>query len=746
MSKDKKKKDRITFKKCKKTLRPDGLRMKCVQGYTFPDFAEAISSRYPNRIVYSVFRDDTSDMTYSQLVQRARSIASYLIHLGYSSGDKIAIFGESCPNWFVMYLAVTYIGCIAVPVLPDFSEREASLIFASCQVKGACVNQKAFSKIKQYISDNDIDVFRMEDLLHLPKESLGEFSLSAGFSMTSFKYKMAELNARKPKEDDIASLIYTSGTTGASKGVVLTHINILRCADLASDVYVKIKPGYNVLSILPMSHVYEFTIGQILTMMRGCHITFLGKPPAVSILMPALDEIRPHIMLTVPLLIEKVYKAAVLPVIRDNKKIRRLLKSPLKSYVYKSIGKKLYATFGHRLKFFGIGGAALDPEVEKFLHLAHFPYAMGYGLTETAPLIAGCSPRYSDQKPGWIGRIVADDDVVLLNRNADGIGEIAVKGLNVMSGYYNNPELNKEAFTDDGYFKTGDLGQLDRNNRLAIRGRVKTMILGPGGENIYPESIESLINNMNFVQESLVVPSDGGLMALIKLDLKAFANKMKLDIDDAALEARKYLAAIRKDVNTQLSSFSRISDVELQEEDFERTPTQKIKRFLYNGNRDRKDAVLGDGNQADSESKGAKLADKVEDKNKKRSLKKEHKSNKRKISNCYKSQKRALSKDEKKDKKHLLKSAYKSDKENLKDSYKHKKRALSKNEGKEQKHILKSKYKSARRNLNDTYKTSKKALSKEERKEKKPILKNEYKSNKRSLKARYKEEKSALKR
>lgn len=669
------KKDKITLKKCKKALRADGLQMKTVMGYTFQDFAEAISSRYPNRLVYSIFRDDTSDMTYSQLVQRARSAAAYLMNLGFEKGDRIAIFGESCPNWMVMYLATTIIGCVAVPILPDFTQREAVAIFTDCSVKGACVNAKAFAKVKDFINENGLTLFRMEDLLHLPAGNIDDFVNTPGYAMTSYKYKIALLNARKPEETDIASLIYTSGTTGSSKGVVLTHINILRCADLNSDVYIKIKPGSSVLSILPMSHVYEFTIGQILPMLCGCHITFLGKPPAVSILMPALAEIRPHVMLTVPLLIEKVYKAAIVPLIKENTKIAKLLRSPLKWYVYRTMGKKLVSTFGHRLKFFGIGGAALDKEVEKFLYNAHFPYALGYGLTETAPLIAGCSPKHSDQKPGWIGKVVADDDVILLNRNEEGIGEIAVKGMNVCSGYYNNPGLNAESFTSDGYFKTGDLGELDSSNRLAIRGRVKTMILGPGGENIYPESIESIINNMQFVQESLVVPEDSGLLALIKIDLKAFAEKMKIDIDEAATEAKKYLMNIRKDVNSQLSAYSRINDIELQEEEFERTPTQKIKRFLYQRGDNKEKNSFEEKTEASGNKKALK-ADKVEAKNKKRRLKLNFKGLRRKLKNLYKSELASLSKDERKSRKHELKSQYKLSLQNARIQYKKDKESL----------------------------------------------------------------------
>ena len=581
--KEQKKENRkYSYKECRKVVRPDGMMMKTVRGYTFPDFIDAVSHRFGNRVCYKVFRTgEENDTTFSQLGWHAYAIASYLISKGIEKGDRIAIFGESCPGWMEMYLGITSIGAVAVPILPDFSSAEAMHIISESGAKGVCVNQKQFQKISSIVSD--LMVFRMEDLVHVPSISEEyQFGTAPGFPMRNAKINPAELEKRKPAEDDVASLIFTSGTTGASKGVVLTHMNILRCADLATDIYVKIKPGYRALSILPMSHVYEFTIGQILPLMVGVEITFLGRPPAVSVLLPALSEVRPHVMLTVPLLIEKVYKAAVLPVLRDNKKISSMLNKPIiGSFVYRTIGKKLMKTFGHNLVFFGIGGAPLDKDVEIFLHKAHFPYAIGYGLTETSPLVAGCGSAHSRQHPGFVGEIVTDDDVILLDKNSEGVGEIAVKGPNVMKGYYNRDDLNSEVFTEDGYFRTGDLGFIDSHNRLSIRGRVKTMILGPGGENIYPELIESLINNQSFVEESLVVPEDGGLVALIKIDVNMMAEKMKISAMEAHQEALKYIKTIRADVNTQLSSFSRISDVKLQEEPFARTPTQKIKRFLY---------------------------------------------------------------------------------------------------------------------------------------------------------------------
>ncbi len=584
-TKKKEKKRVISEKVCRRVRRSDGLRMKFMSEYTFRNFYEVIESRYPKRNMYRVFRSE-ENLTFSSFAHEVRAVGTYLVKMGFQKGDRIAIMAESCPNWMVAYVAMTAVSLVAVPILPDFSLREAETIIKHSGAKGIFINQKQYTKLKSILDESGTEIFRMEDLFHIPRniviESEKFFPSTPGLGMTNTKIEQVLLDERRPTESDLASIIYTSGTTGSSKGVMLSHFNILRCADLNTDVYVKIRAGAKALSILPMSHVYEFTIGQVLTLLQGVEITFLGKPPAVSILLPALAEVRPHIMLTVPLLIEKVYKAAVVPAIEGNEKIKRMLHYPLiGSFVYRVIGRKIESTFGHRLKFFGIGGAPLDSEVEYFLYRARFPYAIGYGLTETSPLIAGCGPKKSMHKPSFVGKIVADDTVRLDNINSEGVGEILVKGPNVMSGYYMRDDLNAEVFTPDGFFRTGDLGYLDKKGRLAIKGRVKTMILGPAGENIYPEPIESLINSQEYVEESLVVPSDGGLLALIKIDIELMSKKLRIDIDDAKKEAEKYVKELRKTVNEQLSSYSRLNETKLQNEPFERTPTQKIKRFLY---------------------------------------------------------------------------------------------------------------------------------------------------------------------
>ena len=581
----KEKKTKISSRMCRKIRRKDALKMKFMSEYTFRNFYEVIESRFGKRVMYRTFRSDES-LTYSAFAKEVRAAASYLLHLGYEKGDRIAIMAESCPNWMVAYVAATSVSLVSVPILPDFSLLEAEGIIKHSGARGIFLNQKQYTKIHGAFEKMEIDLFRIEDLFHIPAniaiETDKDFISSPGIAIASYKVDQKRLDEMRPEESDLASIIYTSGTTGSSKGVMLSHINILRCADLNTDVYVHVKRGARVLSILPMSHVYEFTIGQVLTLLQGVEITFLGKPPAVSVLLPALAEVRPHVMLTVPLLIEKVYRAAVLPVLKENEKIRKMLGYPvIGSFVYRVIGKKIESTFGHHLKFFGIGGAPLDSEVEYFLYRARFPYAIEYGLTETSPLIAGCGPKKRMHKPGFVGKVVADDTVILDEKNEEGVGEILVKGVNVMSGYYERDDLNSEVFTKDGYFRTGDLGYMDKSGFLSIRGRVKTMILGPAGENIYPEPIESLINAQEFVEESLVVPSDGGLLALIKIDIELMSKKLKIDISAARKEAEKYVKELRKTVNAQLSSYSRLSDTELQSEPFERTPTQKIKRFLY---------------------------------------------------------------------------------------------------------------------------------------------------------------------
>ena len=557
-----------------------------VEETNFYSLVNTIGVKYKERIALRNWREEGSEITYSKLVEQAKSIACDLITKGFKPGDRIAILGESCSMWGRAYLGIILSGAIAVPILPNFTEDEVQRILEHSEATGIFVNGANAPKIHSIASK--LKVFRLDDLFFIPKELKWEKNTHSFMHLIGKdtkkrklnKFDLNKINARKRNQDDIASIIYTSGTTGKSKGVMLTHGNLIINADLSATSFVKIKPGYKMLSILPLSHVYEFTIGFIVGLISGCEIVYLNRPPVASALMPAMKEVKPNIMLTVPLLIEKVVRRAVLPKIQSDSLLGHLYNNPItKNLICLSIGSKLKKTFGGNLKFFGIGGAPLDVEIENFLIKAHFPYAKGYGLTETSPIIAGCGPHHHSS--AWVGFVLNNLEVKISDE-----GEVLVKGPSVMKGYYKNPKLTEECFTEDGYFKTGDLGEISDGKYLTLKGRCKNMILGPNGENIYPENIESLINNQKYVEESLVISDgSGGLSAMIKIDIEAIAKNFAIDFENAQKKAHEILSTIHQDINKQLNSFSKIKKVEMQKEAFVRTPTEKIKRYLYQNKR-----------------------------------------------------------------------------------------------------------------------------------------------------------------
>ncbi len=559
---------------------------KTIDKYTLRNVLELSTERYGDRLALTLIGDPDSGITYRKLRQMVDSMATYLIDKGIEKGDRVALLGESQPMWGVAYFAIISTGAVAVPILPDFSAKEVSTILEHSGAKALIVSSKVFDKCQAYTADGSHLLFRLDDLFHIPDpistslSNTNEFIHAPGRDTLRTKIDVKKIAEREMAEEDLASIIYTSGTTGTSKGVMLTNMNITSNANTSTTQFLKIKTGYRFLSILPLSHSYEFTLGFIVPMIIGGEIHYLGKAPAASILLPALKKIRPHMILSVPLLMEKIYRSSVAPQISKNPKISKLYGHAfMRKLINKMIGRKLKKTFGGKLKFFGVGGAALDNTVENFLKEAKFPYAIGYGLTETSPLLAGAGP--SQTKSGSTGFALKGVTLrIAPPESGHGNGEIQAKGPNVMKGYYRNEELTKECFTEDGWFRTGDLGEITRG-RVFIKGRLKTMILGPSGENIYPELIETLINNRPYVQESLVVPGDGGLAAMIKIDLELMAENLKVSVGEARDEAAQYLSKIREEVNKELSAFSRISDVSLQDEPFQRTPTMKIKRYLY---------------------------------------------------------------------------------------------------------------------------------------------------------------------
>ena len=543
-----------------------------LKDYTLTSMLEAAAARFGRLTALNTWRADDA-LSYTQLLQLSVNVAFYLHREGLGKNDKVAIIGQSCPNWGLSYLAVNRAGGIAVPVLPDFSAHEVRSILEHSEARFVVVNAANAAKLEGC----DVKVIRMEDMAAVPVSACTDAKAFRNASGTDTRIVIssdadrAELEGLRPSEDDIASIIYTSGTTGTPKAVMLTNRNIVFNAYECSTPFIKIHPGWNALSILPMSHVYEFTIGFVLLLINGVQITYLGKAPSTDTLLPAMKEVRPQVMLSVPLLIEKIYRRALLPKLKEGTRLGNLARNRFTApLVYRIIGSKVRKLFGGRIRFFGVGGAAFDSEAEAFFHRIRFPYALGYGLTETAPFIAGCGPK--DQVPGTLGHVLESLDVRL---DSD-TGEVLVKGPSVMKGYYKNSDLTSEVFTQDGYFRTGDIGEF-ADGRLRIKGRCKTMILGPSGENIYPENIEFLINSEEDVIESLVVADQGGLTAMIRLDMKALKKKGIVAIE--AIQSK--LDAIISGVNGKLSAFSRVRKAEIRELPFERTPTDKIKRFLY---------------------------------------------------------------------------------------------------------------------------------------------------------------------
>lgn len=539
---------------------------------TFPDMFSETLRKFGKSNAYAFVGEEPR--TYETVNKDIKALIAFLEKTGVCPGDKVAILSLNMPNWGVAFFSVTFMGAVVVPVLPDFSPTEVANILEHSGSKALFISNSLLSRIEGFKSETLKTIIQIEDFsLMLSEENSAKFVPSA---VPSKEYEI--------EEDDLASIIYTSGTTGRSKGVMLTHKNISFNA-LKGRAIQYIDETDRFLSVLPLSHTYENTLGLILPMLCGSCVYYLRKPPTPSVLLPALAEVKPTMMLTVPLIIEKIYFNRILPAFRDKMILKILYKIPLlRKKLNEAAGKKLLKTFGGNLKFFGIGGAKLNKSVEKFLREAKFPYAVGYGLTETAPLLAGANP----QKSIFESTGPAIEEIELIINNPDkktGEGEIWAKGPNVMKGYYKEPEMTSEVLTPDGWFKTGDLGTFDLNNNLYIKGRLKNMIVGASGENIYPEEIESIINNFRFVVESLVVEQKGKLVALVHINMEELEKKYQILKQDMTRQVEdkvaEVLAELQEYVNSQVNKFSQIQKVVLQPVPFQKTATLKIKRFLY---------------------------------------------------------------------------------------------------------------------------------------------------------------------
>lgn len=509
-------------------------------------------------------------MSYNDFDDRVEYVRGILLGAGLSSGDKVALLSGNMPNWNVCYFAVVTAGMIIVPILPDFSSEELEMILTHSEAKALLVTDKLYARVPKTIIDKMNIVVRTKNLgvISRTNSDLGVMT--------------------EPKPEDLAVIIYTSGTTSKPKGVMLTHKALSRQIEMDQELF-PVYPDDIFLSILPLSHTYECSLGMIFPFSRGASVVYVDRPPTASNLLPALKAVRPTVMLSVPLVIEKLFKSQIVTPFNATGFKRWLYGTAFfRKMIHRIAGKKLFKTFGGRLRFFGIGGAKLDYEAERFLHEGKFPYAIGYGITETAPLLAGAIPGKT--RLGSTGPILPGIEYRLEEINADGEGELVVKTPCVMSGYFKNEELTREVLTEDGWYRTKDLCAFDDDGYLYVKGRASSMIVGSSGENIYPEDIESVLNSHFLVTDSIVTQDNGKLVALVNFDKTELEQRYQELKDNLSAKMEEIKRDVMTYVNSKVNKNSKIATVE-EHEEFEKTPSHKIKRYLYSRNKNNETAL-----------------------------------------------------------------------------------------------------------------------------------------------------------
>ena len=523
---------------------------------------EYSTAHYANKVAYQ-FVDGGQKYTYAEFKMATERLSQRMSRFGIRHGDRVAIFSQNMPNWVVAYFAATAFGRVAVPILPDSSEAELTNILNHSESKVIFISQRLLPKLSEECKKKLTLIVDIETFEFLKKED-------EDFRCNGW--------VKDPTPDDLACIIYTSGTTGNAKGVMLSHRNLTH--NLAASF--KAEPAFKkdrFLSILPAAHAYEMGVSTIYSFYVGATCYTLQKPAAPAVLLPAMKKVRPTIICSVPLIIEKVIKNSVWPTIQKSR-ILSWMDKHMPWLLHYLIGNKLVKTFGGKLTFFGIGGAKLDPKVEQFLKDCHFPYAVGYGLTETAPLVCNVMVK-KPKRVGSIGVASYKVEIKLDNVNpANWECEMVCRGDNVMLGYYKDPERTRTVLDDEGWFHTSDIATVDKDGNYYIKGRLNSTILGPSGENIYPEEIEQVINNIDGVEESLVIERGGKLVALVKFEDNVLDwNQASEDKFFEDLEKRK--KAVLDWVNKTVGKNSRIGEVDAMKEPFEKTATTKIRRFKY---------------------------------------------------------------------------------------------------------------------------------------------------------------------
>jgi long-chain acyl-CoA synthetase len=526
---------------------------------------------------------DEKPLTYQEIGENVYKLSDALKARGVKKGDRVAILSENGPRWGIVYFASAVMGAINIPILPDFHKSEVHHILRNSGATVLFVSSKLVHKVADANLADIKHIVSMDDLpLMLNKKKVENLQdLLTG--KAKVKKALTKIVKDNVKEKDIAEILYTSGTTGHSKGVILTHYNITSNA-LSATNHIDIRSTDRFLSILPMPHSYECTCGFIAPFMMGSKVFYIKGLPTAQTLLPAVKVIKPTIILSVPLIMDKIYKKKVLPEINANPLGRALYKiKPMRKKVHAIAGKKLYEAFGGELRFMVFGGAATPYEVEVFLTDGGFPYVTGYGLTEAAPLLT--ANPWGQQRQQSAGKIVPEVQIRIDDPDPKtGIGEIVATGPNIMKGYYRNEEATSATFTKDGWLITGDRGYIDPDGFLFIKGRSKNLIVGPSGENIYPEEIEFHLSQNPFVLESLVYDKEGKILAKVYLDYDAIDKEYgtsKMDESEASKIIDQLIKDIKSDVNSRVATYSRVHQIFEQQEEFEKTPTKKIKRYLY---------------------------------------------------------------------------------------------------------------------------------------------------------------------
>ena len=535
-----------------------------------------------DRPAYSDY--DGSTLSYKDFAQRIAELHIILEAMEVQKGDKIALCGRNCTNWAITFFATMSYGAVVTTILHDFNGESVQNIVNHCDAKVFFVNEHVWEKVDP-LEIPQVKIIMMLDDFSIIKSHSQKLNRVCSELALEFNKKYPSgftqdnINFHNEKPEELALINYTSGTTSNPKGVMIPYRSLWSNTEFAIKNIPFVKAGDSLVSMLPMAHMYGLAFEILLSVTKGCHVHFLTRLPSPQIIMNAFQKVKPTLVIAVPLIIEKIITGKVFPEL-NKQPVKTLIKIPvIKERIFAKVRNQLLSVFGGQLVEVVIGGAALDPEVGNFLTRIKFPYTVGYGMTECGPLVS--YEYWETYRATSCGRPVDRMEVYIDSSNQEQeVGEIVVRGDNVMMGYYKSPEATAEVITKDGWLRTGDLGVMDKDKFIYIKGRSKTMILGPSGQNIYPEEIEHILNNTDYIAESIVVDrGEGKLHALVYLD-EDVLKRNHIKTDEESLE--KLIQNEIDAVNKRLPRYSPIRGFTIRTEEFEKTPKRSIKRFLYN--------------------------------------------------------------------------------------------------------------------------------------------------------------------